>query len=102
MSPRSSARVNSTSFMHAGLGQDRIDRQLPVNPLLFRPMRVQSRHLFVAFGRKRGMPIRDRRFATPLAVWNNSDLDLVCRETWRDKHVLYAALFRVVGREQPK
>ena len=48
------------------------------------------------------MPIRDRRFALPVAIGNYLDFDLVSREAGRHDDVFHTALPSVVCCEQPK
>ena len=65
-------------------------------------MRVQLSDLLVPVRRKRRMPIRDGCFALILAGGNDSNLNLVSCETWRNEDVLHATLLHIVGCQYPK
>src|SRR6266508_5593096 len=101
MSPRSSARVNSTSVMNAAL-QSSVDGRFPMNPLLLRPMGVQFEDLTIPLRRQRGASIRYRRFGVLFAVRKNADLDLAGRERRCHHYILHPAVPRIVCCEQPE
>src|SRR5262249_28005739 len=65
-------------------------------------MSIHLRDLLIPFRHKCGMSIRYRGFALVFAIRKDLDFDFVGRETGRHEHVLHAASFDIIGREQPK
>src|SRR6266496_3465398 len=102
MSPRSSARVNSTSVMRPFLFQSSVDCRFPVRPLLLRPVPVEFVHLLVPLRPNCRMAIRNRRLALPVAIGNNANFDLIRGQPGRNNHIFYPAFIHIVDCQQPE